>query len=419
MGCILGHRDGGVDGGDDPFTPWNKEYPKCEVGEVREARAVRDRIFVVGRVGQGVTYEGTINAGLFEGIGVLKYPNGGVLEGFWYGGKLKYYQYDYADGLKRDGILVWPYCKAPDRRFYSEILRGLRAGNTEQLTHNDSPRPIPPGHYDVGDGFYSPHTKCVTDANTGEILRIPTAVEEKWIIENCRMADTEVVGYCPDLYENWFENIPQDTITHVYSEEEKEILDLILQVGRELDSCTTDSSRRATFWSLQSKQESIQEQGSGSSAVISAEFEAFLRKIVKVLEETKQKLSMNDDTEEVKPSKQPREEDNEELVKLLSEITSCHTEKGRISSDVKMIPTCSSKAVKKSLTQIFSNLSSFTGNSSTEMYHSISQQMNAALAKQELPTDASQFMGSQVRYRIDYTDYDSTLSSIVDDAINK
>uniref|UniRef100_A0A1B6IEJ3 Uncharacterized protein n=2 Tax=Homalodisca liturata TaxID=320908 RepID=A0A1B6IEJ3_9HEMI len=232
------------------------------------------------------------------------------------------------------------------------------------------------------------------------------------------MADTEVVGYCPDLYENWFENIPQDTITHVYSEEEKEILDLILQVGRELDSCTTDSSRRATFWSLQSKQESIQEQGSGSSAVISAEFEAFLRKIVKVLEETKQKLS-KDDTEEVKPSKQPREEDNEELVKLLSEITSCHTEKERISSDVKMIPTCSSKAVKKSLTQIFSNLSSFTGNSSTEMYHSISQQMNAALAKQELPTDASQFMGSQVRYRIDYTDYDSTLSSIVDDAINK
>ncbi|KAG8302677.1 MORN repeat-containing protein 5 [Homalodisca vitripennis] len=70
----------------------------------------------VYKMPHGVTYEGTINAGLFEGIGVLKYPNGGVLEGFWYGGKLKYYQYDYADGLKRDGILVWPYCKAPDRR---------------------------------------------------------------------------------------------------------------------------------------------------------------------------------------------------------------------------------------------------------------------------------------------------------------
>uniref|UniRef100_A0A1B6EN50 MORN repeat-containing protein 5 n=1 Tax=Cuerna arida TaxID=1464854 RepID=A0A1B6EN50_9HEMI len=373
----------------------------------------------VYKMPHGVTYEGTINAGLFEGIGVLKYPNGGVLEGFWYRGELKYYQYDYADGLKRDSVLTWPYCKAPERRFYSEILQGLRAGDTEQLTHIYPPRPIPPGHYDVGDGFYSPKTKCVIDANTGDVLRIPTTVEEKWIMENCRTADTETVGYCPNLYENWFQNFPQDTSTLVYSEEEKEILDLILQVGRELEIGTTESSRRGTFWSIMSKQESIQELGSASSAVTTTEFEVFLRKIVKVLEESKQKLSLKEDTDEVSPSKQPREEGTEDLVKMLSEITSRYTEKERISSEVKLIPKPSSKSVKKSLTQIFSSLSSLTvPNSTAEMYKSISQQMNA-MAKKELPTDASQFMGSQVHYRIDYTEYDTTLASNADDTNTK
>jgi len=33
--------------------------------------------------------------------------------------------------------------------------------------------------------------------------RIPTAAEEKWIMENCRKAWDEPVGYRPDLYEYW------------------------------------------------------------------------------------------------------------------------------------------------------------------------------------------------------------------------
>lgn len=63
----------------------------------------------------GVIYEGTMKGGLFEGVGVLKYPNGSFLEGLWYQGRLKYWQYDYADGLERD-CQDWTYCSMPDRR---------------------------------------------------------------------------------------------------------------------------------------------------------------------------------------------------------------------------------------------------------------------------------------------------------------
>lgn len=58
-----------------------------------------------------------MNLGEFEGVGVLTYPNGGSLEGFWHEGKLKYCQYEYNDGLKRESPVGWTYCQMPDRRY--------------------------------------------------------------------------------------------------------------------------------------------------------------------------------------------------------------------------------------------------------------------------------------------------------------
>lgn len=39
------------------------------------------------------------------------------------------------------------------------------------MTSEEPSWEIPAGMYDVGDGFYDPRTKCVSDPATGEILR--------------------------------------------------------------------------------------------------------------------------------------------------------------------------------------------------------------------------------------------------------
>lgn len=63
-------------------------------------------------------------------------------------------------------------------------------------------RSIPKGCYDTGEGFYSPQTKCLYDPlDLNRVLRIPTSVEEKWIIEHCRKAWRETVGPRPGVLE--------------------------------------------------------------------------------------------------------------------------------------------------------------------------------------------------------------------------
>lgn len=56
-------------------------------------------------------------------------------------------------------------------RFHSESLHGLLPADREQMTSEEPSWEIPAGMYDVGDGFYDPRTKCVSDPATGEILR--------------------------------------------------------------------------------------------------------------------------------------------------------------------------------------------------------------------------------------------------------
>ena len=48
----------------------------------------------------------------------------------------------------------WTYCRGDgDRRFYSELVEGLRPAGDSQLSNTHPPPIIPAGSYDVGDGF--------------------------------------------------------------------------------------------------------------------------------------------------------------------------------------------------------------------------------------------------------------------------
>ncbi|CAG2068895.1 unnamed protein product [Timema podura] len=124
--------------------------------------------------------------------------------------------FHFSDGLGFKNVESWKYCKMPDRRFnaaarkcgdhrfYKEHIFGLRPAGLSHLTQDTPTRPIPKGCYDVGDGFYDPRTKCVTDPKDGRVIRVPTTAEEDWILANCRKACDQPQGYRPDLYENWW-----------------------------------------------------------------------------------------------------------------------------------------------------------------------------------------------------------------------
>nr|CAD7570452.1 unnamed protein product [Timema californicum] len=151
-----------------------------------------------------VVYEGALKDGKFHGKGTLNYPSGCCISGVWDNGVLQSTSFHFSDGLGFRNVESWKYCKMPDRRFYKEHLLGLRPAGLSHLTQDTPTRPIPEGCYDVGEGFYDPSTKCVTDPEDGRITRVPTAAEEEWIMANCRKAWDQPQGYRPDLYENWW-----------------------------------------------------------------------------------------------------------------------------------------------------------------------------------------------------------------------
>ena len=81
--------------------------------------------------------------------------------------------------VKNDWIMIWKYkIRTFEQAF--EISRyqiclneGLQPVTKELLTSEYTPRPIPEGCYDTGDGFYNPNTKCVISAeDQKKILRL-------------------------------------------------------------------------------------------------------------------------------------------------------------------------------------------------------------------------------------------------------
>nr|XP_028570297.1 MORN repeat-containing protein 5 isoform X2 [Podarcis muralis] len=107
-------------------------------------------------------YVGEMKDGMFHGKGVLHFPGGSKYEGTWENGISIEGKYTFADGLEYEDN-KWHYCDGYDRRFYTEICRGLKPAGISQLTNLDPPRVIPAGCYDCGDGFYNPKTRVVVD----------------------------------------------------------------------------------------------------------------------------------------------------------------------------------------------------------------------------------------------------------------
>ncbi|CAH2240111.1 jg6365 [Pararge aegeria aegeria] len=157
-----------------------------------------------GRISD-VIYEGEFDDGMFHGRGDLIYPSGVVLRGTWKKGKMTERKLVFADGLEYDEV-DWKYCKKPDRRFTIEYEKGLQPAGKSFMTAEQPTRPIPPGFYDSGDGFYDPETKAVYKVDDlSAIVRSPSVREQKWIIENCRTSPDKPLGPRGYLYEEWVE----------------------------------------------------------------------------------------------------------------------------------------------------------------------------------------------------------------------
>ncbi|KAK6470791.1 MORN repeat-containing protein 5-like isoform X2 [Huso huso] len=143
----------------------------------------------------GTRYEGEMKDGMYHGKGTLHFPLGNKYEGIWEKGIAVEGKYTFADGLKYKDK-DWEYCDGYDRKFYTEICNGLKPAGRSQLTNLDSPREIPEGCYDCGDGFYNPQTRVIIDyKNT--FLRNADDDEHEWIVRTCRKSWDEITGYKP------------------------------------------------------------------------------------------------------------------------------------------------------------------------------------------------------------------------------
>lgn len=92
-------------------------------------------------------------------------------------------------------------------RYAWDELKSLPPIGKHNISINRSEHSIPNNCYNTGEGFYNPKTKCLYDAiNPTEILRIPTATEEQWILARCQKSWSETIGNRNELIEeNFFE----------------------------------------------------------------------------------------------------------------------------------------------------------------------------------------------------------------------
>ena len=148
------------------------------------------------RFPSGTVYTGEFLDGEFHGEGTLQFADCGKYHAKWEHGKAVKGRYVFADGLAytepTDGD--WAYCREDgDRRFYSELVEGLRPAGDSQLANAHPPPSIPKGTYDVGDGYLDDDGKVypynqpgVTREETPKAIRTVDHDEEVWAKAKCR-----------------------------------------------------------------------------------------------------------------------------------------------------------------------------------------------------------------------------------------
>lgn len=126
--------------------------------------------------------------------GTLDFPGSGQYHATWENGKAISGMFVFSDGLPytdpADGD--WEYCRPDtDRRFYSELVNGLRPAGDSQLCDTHPPPTIPGDCWDVGDGFMNAEGE-VRAYSTGprqvdsKVLRLCDPNEEAWAKAYCR-----------------------------------------------------------------------------------------------------------------------------------------------------------------------------------------------------------------------------------------
>eukprot|EP00928_Gymnodinium_smaydae_P070082 TRINITY_DN54018_c0_g1_i1.p1 TRINITY_DN54018_c0_g1~~TRINITY_DN54018_c0_g1_i1.p1 ORF type:complete len:211 (-),score=24.18 TRINITY_DN54018_c0_g1_i1:116-694(-) len=147
----------------------------------------------------GVVYEGQFRKGEFHGVGALVYPNGGRYQATWDRGYAIEGRYVFDDGLLYEDR-NWQYVSQGDRRFYTEVRKGLQPAGKTLLTNEPTPPQIPIGTYDTGSGYFDPTTEQIMSYDGKEVLGYPAEVELRWIREHCRKGfEAPREGSEPDL----------------------------------------------------------------------------------------------------------------------------------------------------------------------------------------------------------------------------
>ena len=140
------------------------------------------------RFTSGTVFTGAFLDGEFHGDGILEFPGCGRYIATWERGKVVKGNYVFADGLGYDDTTggPWSYCaEGGDRRFYSEVVNGLRPAGDAQLANAHPPPKIPAGSYDVGHGYFVEGEGKVY-AYSGAEVRTADAREAAWAVAKCR-----------------------------------------------------------------------------------------------------------------------------------------------------------------------------------------------------------------------------------------
>lgn len=96
----------------------------------------------------------------------------------------------FSDGLayKKQDESSWDYCSREDPRFYTEIRDGIAKGDElRDITPHDYAQELPPGCFDVIEGYFDSKKHAIFSYETNETLRVPAGDEIAWIQKYCRV----------------------------------------------------------------------------------------------------------------------------------------------------------------------------------------------------------------------------------------